>query len=173
MASSSAHPAASSTPLVPPSQFLPPIPRSLSGFQPSTFSDHVALLHKIFLPRERALHPCLLRQLHAEPLRFSAVLGSGKEEAPDSGYSSAEEQDQQPATTDEDLFDALRNDTFEKEWSQSWLLRLVKRGESWLEECEEDSPEWVKRENVVEAASGGLPSLLHSSSLILSHPNEC
>ncbi|CDZ97449.1 Putative N2,N2-dimethylguanosine tRNA methyltransferase [Phaffia rhodozyma] len=121
-------------PPVPPSLFLPHIGRDLSAYSPVVLLGHTEHLRSIFLP---------------------PVLGSGKEEPavpPDSGYSSDSEV---PSSAyEEDLDDALLNDEFEQNYARGWLTRIVKGGEVWIEESEDDAQaEREAKERVVDAAA--------------------
>lgn len=98
--------------------------------------------------------------------RFKAILGSGEEScAPSTSTdtpdlrSTAEKALTATKSTvtpaDEDEYEVLRNDDYEQAAAKTWLVKIVKRGEEWIEEIEnEESEERLRREEVVEGAAG-------------------
>jgi hypothetical protein len=177
-------------PPTPPSHFLPPLGRDLSKHTSQSLLDHVHILGKIFLPREPLVLPPVLSKpsssdptgppafLFPPPL-LPAILGSGTEQPqPQPSASTATPDHRTPAELslsaskstvtpeDEDEYEVLRNDEYEQGCARGWLVKIVKRGEEWIEEVEdegEEVEERLRREEVVEGAAGeSLGSDMHA-----------
>lgn len=123
-----------------PSIFLPRLPKSQYTLAPLAAAEilgHIQTLQKLYLP---------------------PVVGLGPE-GKDSGYSSEDEGDKQENNS------KGYDEPFERDWAEKWLNGIVRRGEGWLEEVDDDegvvedtanSRERLRRDQVMHAATAAL-----------------
>ncbi len=107
--------------ILPPSQFLPSLPRSTSG-QPSTLSPLLST----------RLEECIAK------LRILLLPGlAGIDGAVVTEGTSGGETDSLDEESRTHVGEAVM-DEFERSWAENWLNQVIRRGEAWLAELEED-----------------------------------
>ena len=126
---------------IPPTALLPPLAR-VSQYTPSQLTDVLDRLRSIYWPSPRITSslPCRLGQPKSKithPIHDDSV--------PDSGYASAEEEEDEGEcfTADDDDIDSLdiiRTDAFEREFAIKWLTGFIARSDAWTSTSDED--EW-------------------------------
>ncbi|KAI0800483.1 putative methyltransferase-domain-containing protein [Fomes fomentarius] len=119
---------------LPPTSSLPPLAR-LSSYSLAQITDAVNNLHLIYCPAAALNALPKPKALPKHVVHDTSV--------PDSGYASAEGEDDSDGEDDEDEsfdIDVLRSDTFEREFAIRWLIGLAARSDIWVYalECSED-----------------------------------
>lgn len=86
-----------------------------------------------------------MRQLYSNPQDSSAIVDDDEDEA-----------NQEDDDDDDDIPDPLGADSqFERGWSRSWLVALLRKGEEWVEEVSDtDEQEKAIRMQVIDEAGG-------------------
>ncbi|KAI0756213.1 putative methyltransferase-domain-containing protein [Daedaleopsis nitida] len=135
------------SPPAPPTSSLPPLAR-LSTFSRTQIEQAVDNLRSIYRPHALTALP----QPKALPKHLVHDIS-----VPDSGYASAEGEDEDEEDCDEEDgfdIDVLRSDTFEREFAIRWLTGLTARSDMWVyaPECTEEESD--ARAALVDAAAG-------------------
>lgn len=123
-----------------PTNFLPRITRSLSSHPSTTLLATLERLQPLYsIPDKPARH------------------------ASDSGYSSETDEEEE----DFELKGGIRlgkDDVFERTFTKEWLLKIVIRGEEWVDEVEEaEEEERSRRSTVLDMAAALVASLSETS----------
>ena len=132
----------------PPTSSLPPIAR-LSRYSTEDISSAIENLRTIYSASTLPHLPT--------PAKFRTKHLIHDNSVPDSGYASAEEdEDEDDAGDDEDFdLDALRSDTFERDFTVRWLTAFAARSDAWVSD---DPSEEEARAALVDAAASILAS---------------
>lgn len=143
----------------PPTTSLPPLGK-LSIYPIDRIRDALQVLRGIYSPPPSAL----LDSIITTPKR-SIEHSIHDRSVPDSGYASAEEDDEHESdrsplhedSDDENKLEALRADPFERAFSIKWLTGLITRSDIWLDASVSDE-DFESRNDTLEAATSLLSS---------------
>jgi SAM-dependent methyltransferase len=142
--------------MIRPTSSLPPL-RQLSFHTLDTVQKALAGLHLLYFP---PLPPKLVLNK-----RHTAVAWTHDSSTPDSGYASAEGEDDEEAQLEEeevsrklighDDIDVLRSDPFERDYAVKWLTGLIAGSDIWTAEAleEGDGDTFEERSKVVDDAA--------------------
>jgi predicted nicotinamide N-methyase len=108
---------------VSPTASLPPLNR-LSNHSPTDITSALANLRRLYFPSHQLIENLRFRNSSEPHLVHNNTV-------PDSGYASAEENDDDGAVSD-DQDDVLRSDEFERDFAIRWLIGFTARSDSWL-----------------------------------------
>ncbi|KAI0053379.1 hypothetical protein FA95DRAFT_1452067, partial [Auriscalpium vulgare] len=139
----------------PPTSILPPLAR-LASYTSDQISSAITNLRTLYFPS-----PPQISTIHKR-LQLPRTLTYG-DDAPDSGYASAEEDEEACRDSDEeDALDVLRGDAFERSFALKWLTGFVARADAWLTGTA-DERDTVSRTAALDAASALLSRFVGSA----------